>query len=185
MIVEDDVELANLFATWLRETYAVAVATDCAAAREALDETVDVALLDRQLPDGSGDDLLASIRARDLDCRVAMVSAVDPGLDVIEMGFDEYVCKPVGRDELHETVARLVTQGDYGDAVAEHYRLAAKKAVLESHCTRGELEGSAAFAALDARLAELDTELSQIVDSLSETQIAAEFARLSTDGVQG
>jgi len=59
-----------------------------------IDETVDVVLLDRMMPGMSGQEVLAAIRERGLDCRVAMVTAVDADFDVIEMGFDEYLGKP-------------------------------------------------------------------------------------------
>lgn len=185
LVVEDDVDLANLFAVWLGTTYTVEVAHDCTRAYELVDETVDVALLDRQLPDGTGGEILASIRDREIDCRVAMVSAVEPDVDIIEMGFDDYVCKPVAEEELLGTVEQLIAQGDYGDAITEYYGLATKKALLESHCSPADLADSEEFAALEARMEALDTELSRMRHTLSETQVAAELTGLSTSGVEG
>lgn len=185
VIVEDDTDLANLFALWLGPTYTVRVAHDCATACELFDATVAVALLDRQLPDGSGDEILTSIRDQGLDCRVAMVTGVEPSLDIIKMGFDEYLCKPVTEEELHDTVERLVVQAQYGDALTEAYALASKKALLQTHCSAGELADSEKFAELEARIEELDRELTQMMNTFSEAQIMAEFTRLTSEGVQG
>lgn len=185
VIVEDESDLAELFAVWLGKTYSVTIANDCATAFELIDDTVDVALLDRQLPDGTGGEILTMIRDRGLNCRVAMVSAVEPNVDIIEMGFDEYLCKPVAKTELHDTVERLIAQGAYGDALTEYYGLASKKSLLESHRSQGELADSEAFAELEERIEMLDRELSQMVNTLSETQIAAEFRLLPTEAVKG
>lgn len=110
LIVEDEPDLADLYALWVGETNDVEVAYDFETAVELIDETLDVALLDRQLPDGSGDDLLARIRAEEIDCRVAMVTAIDPDRDVVELEYDEYIQKPVSADELRAAVDRLVRQ---------------------------------------------------------------------------
>lgn len=179
LVVEDEAELAKLFATWLEQTYTVKVAHDCAMAYKLFDETVDVALLDRHLPDGSGDELLAELRRVGLDWRVAMVTAVEPGVEIINMGFDEYLCKPVSREELQDTVERLAAQANYGDTITNSYRLASKKALLQTHCSPTELAKSEEYAALEARIEALDQELNQMMSVLSHTQIMAEYTRLS------
>lgn len=179
LIVEDEVELAELFAAWLEQTYTVKVAHDCMTAYKLFDETVDVALLDRELPDGYGEELLAELRSLGLDWRVAMVTGIEPDVEIIEMGFDEYLCKPVSREELQDTVERLAAQANYGDTITESYRLASKKALLKTHCSQTELANSEEYAALEARIKELDKELNQMVSVFSDTQIMAEFTSLS------
>lgn len=185
VIVEDEPDLADLFAVWLGETHTVEVANDCETAYELLDHSVDVALLDRQLPDGTGDEVLTSIRNQELDCRVAMVTSVEPNLDIVEMGFDEYLCKPVSESELCSTVDRLVAQANYGDAISELYALTSKKALLEAHHSAGELADSEKFAMLTARIDVLNRDMEQMLDTFSDTQFMAEFTHLSTEGVQG
>ena len=70
-------------------------------ALEKADEDVDLVFLDRQMPDMSGDDVLERVRERGLDCRVVMVTAVDPDFDIVEMPFDDYLTKPVMRDDVN------------------------------------------------------------------------------------
>lgn len=108
LLVEDHVALAGLYESWLADDCEVRVAHDCETAYDALDDAVEVALLDRQLPDGSGDEVLNEIRARELDCRVSMVSAIDADQDVDGLDFDTYLQKPITRGELRETVERLL-----------------------------------------------------------------------------
>lgn len=185
VIVEDEPDLANLFAVWLGKSHIVEVANDCGSAYQLFDDSVDVALLDRQLPDGTGDEILTSIRDQNLDCRVAMVTGVEPSLDIVEMGFDEYLCKPVSEDELIDTVDRLVAQTEYRDGITEFFALTTKKALLESHYSAIELANSEEFGALEAQIDELDRELSHVVNRFSDTQLTAEFTHLSSEGIGG
>lgn len=86
LVVDDEEDLANLYSQWLSDDYAVRTAYNGEQALERLDETVDVVLLDRRMPGLSGDDALNRIREREYDCRVAMVTAVDP--DTISSSLD-------------------------------------------------------------------------------------------------
>lgn len=109
LIVDDDRPLADGFASALPERYEVRTAYTAQAARESLHEGIDAALLDRRLPDGSGDQLLDEIRDAELDCRVAVVSACRPSAD---LDCDTYLVKPVsGLEAVRETVADLLGEG--------------------------------------------------------------------------
>ena len=104
LVVDDDRALADTCEYWLREEYDVRVAYGGRQALEQVDDDVDVVLLDRRMPDISGDDVLDEIDARGLDCRVAMMTAVAPDTDIVEMPFDEYLVKPVDEESVTETV---------------------------------------------------------------------------------
>ena len=90
LVVEDEPDIAALYSGFLEERYDVTVAETATEAVDRVDAAVDVVLLDRRLPDGSGDDVLEHIRESGYDCRVAMVTAVEPDFDIIDMGFDLY-----------------------------------------------------------------------------------------------
>jgi DNA-binding response OmpR family regulator len=110
LIVEDERELADLYGEWLEMAgCSVRTAYDGRTALEHLDPEVDVALLDRRLPEMRGEQILERIRDSEQDCSVAMVTAVEPEADIIEMGFDEYLVKPVKQAELMELVNELST----------------------------------------------------------------------------
>lgn len=181
LLVEDNASVADLYAEWLRPEYDVEVASDLPTALERLDETVDVALLDRHLPEGSGDDVLHVIRDIGLDCRVAMVTGVDPGLDVIEMGFEDYLCKPVERDELLDTVRGLQNRGRYREAIDEFYALVSKRALLETHCSADELAASESYEQLRARIDELEREVSSLIETAPERHFHAELVQLEQE----
>ena len=71
LVVEDGTALADAFADWLRRDYDVRVAYSGETALEIpVNTPIDVVLLDRHLPDVSGDEVLVTLRDRGLDARV-------------------------------------------------------------------------------------------------------------------
>ncbi|RDI70698.1 HalX domain-containing protein [Halopelagius longus] len=182
LIVEDEPDLADLYATWLKDEYRVRVAYGGREALEALDEAVDVVLLDRRMPDLSGDEALAEIRDRGFECRVAMVTAVEPDFDIVAMGFDDYLVKPVSKEALEGTVSNLLLRNAYDDGVKELFSLASKKALLESEKDATSLESSEEYNELDGRLKELRSELDEALQNLDdERDIAAVYRDLGSD----
>ena len=173
LVVDDEREIADLYARWLEDDYDVVVAYTGQDALDALDETIDVVLLDRRIPDLHGDEVLQRIRERDLDCWVAMVTAVEPELDILDMGFDDYLVKPVTGDGLRETVATLVSRGSYDAALREHFAAVSKWAVLSSQHAPEELEDSAEFQALEASIDEQRAELDELMGDLSDADFRA------------
>ena len=142
LIAEDDPDLADLYARWIGAEHTAHVAHDGQEALAQLDDGIDIVLLDRMMPGLSGDEALDRIRERGTDCRVAMVTAVEPDFDVIEMGFDAYLTKPVTESDLLETIDRLLTRSAYTSDLQEFAAIASKKALLEAEKSRAELEAN-------------------------------------------
>lgn len=168
LVVEDEPDLADLYATWLKADYRVRTAYSGEEALEKLDDEISVMLLDRRMPGLSGDEVLDAARERGIDCPVSMVTAVEPDFDIIDMGFDTYLVKPVTRDTLIETVEDLLSRNSYDEGVQELYSLASKKALLESEKGRSSLENNEEYQELSERLAELREDLDETVSSLDD-----------------
>ena len=173
LVVEDERELADLFADWLADTYDVRTAYTADGALAALDETVDVVLLDRRLPERSGDDVLDEIHAGGYDCQVAMVTAVDPDFDMLELGIDSYVVKPVDRDDLEDLVGRLLARSLYSEEVQEYFSLASKRATLETTMQAEELEDDDRYQELCAAIEEQREGLDSLVGELDDEDFLA------------
>lgn len=109
LVVDDERDLADLYAAWLASTFDVRCAYDGAQALEMLDETVDAVLLDRHMPRMSGDDVLKELRT-EYETPVAFVSGVTPDVDIVDLPFDEYLRKPVTEDDLYVAVDTLVAR---------------------------------------------------------------------------
>ena len=179
LVVDDEPQLAELFAAWLNDDWDVRTAHNGEEALEQMDGDIAVVLLDRRMPGKSGDEVLDSIRAQEYDCRVIMVTAVDPDFDIIEMGFDDYLVKPVANDELTATVERVYKRREYDETMREYYSLASKRAVLETEKSRPELEGNEEFRELEDRLTSLRKSVDETIDGLnSHEDFAAAFRDL-------
>jgi DNA-binding response OmpR family regulator len=178
LVIDDEPDLADLYAAWLTDEYEVRTAYGGDEAMAAMDEDVDVALIDRLMPDLSGDEVLDRVREAGYNCRVAMVTAVEPDFDIIEMGFDDYLVKPVRRDELREAVEGLLSRSTYDQQMREYYALVSKRAALESQKSERELAENPAYAELRDEIDRLRDELDQTVADFTAEDFEAELRRL-------
>ena len=103
---------------------------------------------DRRTPQLSGDEVLASIRDRGLDCPVATVTAVPPNVDTLETPFDDYLTKPVSRDDLVGVADRLSRRSAYDRTVQEYVSPTSKRVALEVEKRPESLETNEECAAL-------------------------------------
>ncbi len=109
LLIEDDPVLGDGLCMGLRlEGLRVDWLTEAGDASVALaDDTFDVAILDLNLPDGSGHDVLKTWRGNGHEVPVLILTAHDSKANCLETlngGADDYVVKPV---ELEELLARL------------------------------------------------------------------------------
>lgn len=136
LIIEDDQTLAkNLKKALVKDGFAV----DMASTREnGLAETeineYDCIVLDINLPDGSGLDLLRELRSAENKTPVIIVTArgqVDERIRGLNLGADDYVPKPVDSDELiariraiirrnSQSVLPIIVIGDLSVKPAQH-----------------------------------------------------------------
>lgn len=170
LIVEDEPDVAETYRLWLEDDYDVRVAQDGDEGLELLDGSIDAVLLDRMMPGLSGDDVLEHIRDENLGCRVAMVTAVEPDFDILEMGFDAYLSKPVGADQLHETVENLLERAEYDSLLQEYYSLVEKQATLEATKSRAELDHSDEYDQLKDETESLREELTDTLGGIGDDE---------------
>ncbi|HPJ01657.1 MAG TPA: response regulator transcription factor [Candidatus Limiplasma sp.] len=109
LLVEDDTMIASGLSYALEaEGYIVAHAKDIATARQlAAEAPFDLAVLDMQLPDGSGSDILAAVKPAGT-AALFLTVVDDEGVMVqaLENGADDYIVKPF---RLREFLARVKT----------------------------------------------------------------------------
>ena len=200
LVVEDDTSVTKLYVQFLDPEYTVLTAETAQEGIETLREStaraeadaadaeadtaaetaVDAVLLDRRLPDAPGEEVLDFIEEHALDCRVAMVTGVEPDFDIVDMGFDLYIVKPVTRSELLEAVETLFVRSEYGGLLREAASLASKRALLESEKSDEELTASEEYGLLLDRMNELDDELLDLAGSLSSDDYRVMFRDLGS-----
>jgi len=178
LVVDDEPDVADAYAAQLDAKYHVETAYSGEEALEKLTPAVDVVLLDRRMPGVSGDDVLQEIREMGIECRVAMVTAVDPDFEIIEMPFDDYVIKPVSQEDLYDTIERLLTCAEYESKLQDYYALTSKYATLLANKSNAELEASEEFQDLKERREVVHDELNETVEQFDNRDFAAVFREL-------
>jgi DNA-binding response OmpR family regulator len=172
LVVDDEPQLAELYSMQLAEEYEVRTATGGPEALDLVDEEVDVALLDRRMPRMSGDELLDKLRERGIEAKVAMLTAVDPDVDIVDMPFDDYRTKPVAAAELRGLVRTLLLRASYDERSQEFFQLASKKAALE---TAGK-EDTEEYRQLSERMAAVREEIDATLDQVDTEAAFADLA---------
>src|SRR5215470_10564394 len=113
LIVDDDPGLREAYAEVLQYGgYSVTRADGGRAAVEALDrQHFDVILTDISMPDMDGLQLLRTVRQRDLDVPVVLMTGnpqVETAVEALDQGALRYLMKPVGEEALCQTVSEAV-----------------------------------------------------------------------------
>jgi DNA-binding response OmpR family regulator len=175
LVLEDERGLADLYTAWLTTDYTVQTTYTASEARSAFDNSVDIALIDRRLPDGSGDEILRWVRQEHPDCRTAMVTAVNPDFDIMGMPFDDYLVKPIEKSDLKDAVESLNNQRGYDETVRELYALVQKKVQLESEKSRNELDSSHEYDRLQTEIAETQDTANETISQLQESGVETIF----------
>lgn len=117
LIVDDSEEITDMYSIYLNDKYDVSVANSGKKALERVSSDVDAMLLDRRMPEMTGDDVLRRMDKDGLGIIVIMVTAIDPDTDIIEMPFDDYICKPALKSELLSTIDHHLTTDDNSEPI--------------------------------------------------------------------
>ena len=127
LIVEDEPLLARNMARYLeRQGHEVAIAATCAQGLAAGEQSApDVVLVDHNLPDGTGIDVIRALRRAGATAKVVMITAhgsVALAVEAMKAGADDYLIKPVSLEELGLLVERLLSRRQAEDALAYYRR---------------------------------------------------------------
>jgi DNA-binding response OmpR family regulator len=182
LIVEDEPDVAETYRLWLERKYEVRTGQDGDEGLEQLDDAVDVVLLDRMMPGLSGKEVLDRIREQNLGCRVAMVTAVEPDFDILEMGFDAYLSKPIENRQLTQTVENLLERTEYDGLLQEYYALVEKQATLEATKSTAALAENEEYRGLKADIEDLRGRLSDTLGGIEDDEDFIATIRGLSDG---
>lgn len=138
-LVEDEENLNTLLAFSLKnEKYEVKSFLNYKEASCALNDVKDAWIIDINLPDGSGLDLVKLIKEKNPNQVVLIISARDSEIDKLlglEIGSDDYITKPFLPRELTIRLNRLLNATKKGLAIKKYGPLAIdfeKRLVIES-----------------------------------------------------
>ncbi|WP_436901751.1 response regulator [Halovenus halobia] len=172
VLVDDEKEVADAYALRLRGLCDIETVYDGQQALDVLDEqSVDIVLLDRHMPGMSGDEVLDRLAEREFSGRVIMVTAIDPGFDVLDMPFDDYLCKPVEREDIRDAVSQQCEILGY-ETLGEYFSAASKRSVIETELPEDQRANHEEYEAIvdqTERLRERAQRLLDDADDLFET----------------
>jgi DNA-binding response OmpR family regulator len=156
LVVDDEKQVADAYALRMEGVADTTIAYSGEEALATVDpsDPPDVVLLDRHMPGMSGDDVLTQLRELDARMRVIMITAIDPQLAILELPFDEYLCKPVERADVRAAVDQQCQVLAY-DLLGEYFRLESKRAVISAELSQEQLQEHDEFVELDARTSEV------------------------------
>jgi len=169
LIVEDETDLADLYAHWLEDAYNVRTAHSGEEALEVIDETIDVVLLDRRMPTRSGTQVLRELRDRGCDCPVAFVTAVDPDPELASLRFNDYIIKPVDEADLTDVIETLRRRRSYSEQIERYTSLFTMKVSLDRELSERDRDASEAYTTLKTEVERArnaaDDSLTQLLES--------------------
>lgn len=118
LIVEDEIELLNATCGYLEKADFVCESAPnfFEAEDKLLSYKYDVVILDINLPDGNGLDLLKFVKEKSPETGVLIVSAkdsLDDRLKGLDLGADDYITKPFHLAELNSRVNSLLRRRKY------------------------------------------------------------------------
>lgn len=156
LVADDNTRVNEMHTAWLEDDYTVRTASDGEQTLRNLDTDVGVVVLDRRMPGLSGGEVLDWIRSQRYDIRVVMVTSEDVDFDLLDMGFDEYLVKPVHKDELQAVVADLFERRAYSTQLQEYLALQSKLALLRLQYPDETLETNEQYQRLQTRRDKLE-----------------------------
>lgn len=164
LIVDDERELADTYASRLADSYDVTAVYSGEDAVQELGNGYDVMLLDRRMPGLSGAEVLEERQDRGLAVRVVVVTAVDPEFDIPDVPYDDYLMKPVTGDDLHRAIERALALATYNDRLQDLNSLRLERNVLEVEAGDGggNPERSEKYQELTAEMDKTRAELTEL-----------------------
>ena len=114
LIVEDEADILELLEYTLGKEYEIIGCLDTSRVVDILDhETVDLILMDRNLPNIEGSIFIQELRAKGYSQNVIYLSAKDADEDILEgfdRGGDDYITKPFNIDILKARIKSVINR---------------------------------------------------------------------------
>jgi DNA-binding response OmpR family regulator len=164
-VIDDDEDYRQLYKLWLPAEYEVIEASDGRTGLQRIDGSVDAVLLDRQMPELSGEAVASKLRQRSVTPAVVMISGVRPDVDILDIPVDSYLRKPTDRDTLLSVLSTAQARCEYGTERRELLGLADRRATVAEAVRATALAESGAYQRAVERLERHDVGLA---DAASE-----------------
>lgn len=115
LIIEDDIQLAlNLRESLKQQGFSSTIVDNGRKGfRYAMSSNFDCLIVDHQLPEMNGDEIVSNLRNYELETPILMLTGRTSDEDLahsFEIGVDDYLSKPYSHKELVARISRLITK---------------------------------------------------------------------------
>lgn len=171
LIAEDEKGLADLYGAWLTGNHEVRTAYDGREAIDLLDGEIDIALIDRRMPNVVGDEVAEEIQKAGFDCQVALVTGVTADLEIADLPIDEYLTKPVDQETLVKTVEELFIRAEASSEKKHFLALKSRKQAIDAGNPDAGSTGQKAYKELEDRIDKAADRLGVEITTNPNTQL--------------
>lgn len=174
LLVEDQVELAELYKEFLTPKYNVKITNTGADALKFADDDTDVVLLDRDLPDMNGGMVLHKLKNEmKIDARVAMLTGQEPDESILRLPVDDYQTKPIYENEIVALVETLLLRDLFVQVSEDMFRLTSKRSALQQVSKTHSEEYNSITDLISVRRDQID----EILDTINNNSIFRSFPK--------
>ncbi|HSG28832.1 MAG TPA: sigma-54 dependent transcriptional regulator [Candidatus Krumholzibacterium sp.] len=151
LLIDDDVAVTNYFKVFLMQTgvFDATVLNDSREAQSLLEKVkYDVIVLDMDMPNVSGMDILKDVRARGIETPVIIltgVSDVDLAVKAMKRGAFDYLTKPVDDEKFLEVLESSIEHGMLTQSISD----------IPKEVNRGDIDFKEAFRQFPNKNAEM------------------------------
>jgi DNA-binding response OmpR family regulator len=167
LIIEDERDTANLYRNYLEDDYCTTLATSGEQAINELDQSIDLILLDLNLPRMNGKEVIETIENDEVehtDPRIIILTTRDPTANILEYPIDKYKMKPIYRDDLHSLINDIALQNKFQHLTKRLFQKRSKRNALNQ---AGKTDTETYRELLNA-IDELEAQAEEIYDEIAD-----------------
>jgi DNA-binding response OmpR family regulator/DNA-binding HxlR family transcriptional regulator len=155
LLAEDESMVVDLIADYLEDSYTLRRAQTGQETLEMVSDDVAVVLLDLRLPDMPGADVADRLESQAPETPICVLSETTPDEHIVEMPVDDYIQKPIGKDQLHCRLEDMCRRDSLDEQARRYLALQSKRRALRA--THGnEATHLDAYEGLERRLDSLE-----------------------------
>ena len=168
MVVDDEETVAKSYVFFIEDEYDAFLAIGGEAALEKLNDDVDVVLLDRRMPEMHGHEVLQHINEGNYDCRVIIISGMDPDMDIVDYDYDAYHVKPILKEKLLNEINQVLLLDRYETLLEDYHRTVNRYCCLKSELDPLTKDESEPFQQLSDNISETQDEIHEVIEEMNQ-----------------
>lgn len=168
LVTDDDEGCRELYSLWVASDHEVWTASDGEEALDRLDDSVDLVILDRDMPGPSGTQVASRNESMPFDPYVVMISSRRPDFELSDHSIHGFARKPLIETDLQSVLQEFVSRRRYRAALDDFFALTSKVASIEADRSPNDLTDDDRYERLRWLVDEKRVEVDQALHSSDE-----------------